>query len=284
MTRAMAAAFGEVHAVDISAEMIAAARRNLSDLPNVRLHKNNGFDLAELPDQSYDLAFSFIVFQHIPIPEAIENYVRDVYRCLKPGAVFKFQVQGDTSIRSAVDDTWVGAPLSLAGASALAERCGFELLDAIGAGTQYFWLWFRKPKRPWIPRALRQALRNLWTRTRSAVEKRVEIGFEPRSVRAGESYVVSLPRFAGQMIDIGFSLVAGDNHAPIAGVVARWCALDSQGRATITVPADHPTGTVWITRVRSRTRGGRWHPAQAAIHVSGAEHPPAGNPANSPSV
>ena len=66
MTRALAASFGEVHAVDISTEMIALAKRNLSDLRNVFLHKNNGIDLSEFPDQSLDFAFSFIVFQHIP--------------------------------------------------------------------------------------------------------------------------------------------------------------------------------------------------------------------------
>ncbi len=92
MTRAMAALFGEVHAVDISAEMIALAKHNLADLPNVHLYKNSGMDLSELPDRSFDFAFSFIVFQHIPDPGVIENYVREVHRCLKPGAVFKFQV------------------------------------------------------------------------------------------------------------------------------------------------------------------------------------------------
>lgn len=95
MTRAIAAAFAVVHAVDISAEMIALARRNLSDLPNVFLHKNNGVDLSGLPSHSCDFAFSFIVFQHIPSRDVIENYIREVYQCLKPGGIFKFQVQGD---------------------------------------------------------------------------------------------------------------------------------------------------------------------------------------------
>ena len=117
MTRAMAAVFGEVHAVDISAEIIALAKQNLSDLQNVFLYKNNGIDLAELPDQSCDFAFSFIVFQHIPILGVIENYVREVHRCLKPGAIFKFQLQGDTCLQSAQDETWVGVPLSLASKS-----------------------------------------------------------------------------------------------------------------------------------------------------------------------
>jgi hypothetical protein len=42
----------------------------------------------------YDFAFSTIVFQHIPSRDVIYNYVREVHRLLRPGALFKFQVQG----------------------------------------------------------------------------------------------------------------------------------------------------------------------------------------------
>jgi SAM-dependent methyltransferase len=267
MTRAIAASFGEVHAVDISAEMIAAAKRNLSDLRNVFLHKNNGIDLSEIPDQSCDFAFSFIVFQHIPIPGVIETYVR-------AGAVFKFQVQGDTGIQIAKDDTWVGVPMSLADARALAEGSQFELLCASGQGTQYFWLWFLKPKWPWIPKVIRSNAREVLTRMRSAIERPVAVAFSPQSVRAGESYGVRIPGFAGQVIDIGYELMAAQCPAPVTGVVGRWCQLDSRGEASIRVPAEHPTGTVRITKVRSRTKGSRWYRAEGAIPVAGTDQPP----------
>src|SRR5215831_19263414 len=189
MTRALAASFGEVHAVDISTEMIALAKRNLSDLRNVFLYKNNGIDLSELPGRSYDLAFSFIVFQHIPILAVIESYVREVHRCLKPGAIFKFQVQGNTVIKSARDETWVGVPISLADAKALAERCGFELIFSSGQGTQYFWLWFLKFKWPWIPKVIRSNTAEALIRVQKVIEigrfwfsKRVAVTFSPQSV------------------------------------------------------------------------------------------------------
>ena len=273
MTRALAASFGEVHAVDISAEMIAAAKRNLSDLGNVFLYKNNGIDLSRIPDRSCDFAFSFIVFQHIPIPGVIETYVREVYRCLKPGAIFKFQVQGTSGVRIARDDTWVGVPMSLADARALAGRCGFELLSASGQGTQYFWLWFLKRKWPWIPEAIRRNAREALLRVRNAIQKPVAIAFSPPSVRAGESYGVRIPGFAGQVIDIGYELTTGQSPAPVAGVVGRWCELDSRGEASILVPAEHPTGTVRITKVRSRTKTSRWYRAEGAIPVLGADEP-----------
>ena len=101
-------------------------------------------DLAVIPGGEYDFAFSTIVFQHIPSREVVENYVREVSRLLRPGALFKFQVQGDTSILTPETDTWLGVSFSDAEAVAMAERCGFEPRYRHGAGEQYFWLWFFK--------------------------------------------------------------------------------------------------------------------------------------------
>jgi SAM-dependent methyltransferase len=49
LTKALAALFGEVHAVDVSAEMIRLATEEVGALPNVRLYVNNGADLSALP-------------------------------------------------------------------------------------------------------------------------------------------------------------------------------------------------------------------------------------------
>jgi SAM-dependent methyltransferase len=144
VTRALAKRFGEVYAVDVSGEMVAQAQQGLRDYPNAHVYQNNGTDLTVLPEGPYDFAFSSIVFQHIPSREVIENYVREVHRLLRPGALFKFQVQGDTSIQTNPDDTWLGVPFSDEEAVAMAERCGFEPRYRHGAGQQYFWLWFFK--------------------------------------------------------------------------------------------------------------------------------------------
>ncbi len=144
LTRALANVFGEVHAVDISAEMVVLARKNLSDRPNAFVSQNDGASLSGLPSDAFDFAFSFIVFQHIPSYEIIESYVREVQRVLRPGRLFKFQVQGGAGMDPCGDDSWVGAPYSPEQARALAERCGFECRYDYGAGTQYYWLWFFK--------------------------------------------------------------------------------------------------------------------------------------------
>ena len=144
ITRALSENFGQVYAVDISGEMIRLAKEGLKDRNNVHLYQNNGADLTVLGDVPVDFAFSFIVFQHIPRREVIYSYVREVSRLLKPGGLFKFQVQGDATMLTSPEDTWLGVPFSDADAVAMAEACGFEPRYRIGAGSQYFWLWFFK--------------------------------------------------------------------------------------------------------------------------------------------
>jgi len=144
MTRALARIFGNVTGVDISDEMIRQARHNLSDLTNVTLEVVDGSALAPLTDGQFDFAFSFIVFQHIPSYDVIASYCKEVFRVLRPGSLFKFQVQGGTTNESEAD-TWVGVSFSGEDTSRLALATGFRIELSVGAGTQYYWLWFRKP-------------------------------------------------------------------------------------------------------------------------------------------
>jgi hypothetical protein len=85
--------------------MIARATKALADRPNAHVYQNNGKDLNVIPASDFDFAFSTIVFQHIPSREVIETYVREVSRLLRPGALFKFQVQGDCTLETTPDDT-----------------------------------------------------------------------------------------------------------------------------------------------------------------------------------
>jgi len=144
VTRALSELFGEVYAVDISGEMIRQAKQSLADRPNAHVFQNNGADLSVLGDIQVDFAFSYIVFQHIPSRDVIRNYVREVQRLLRPGGLFKFQVQGWCDMEAQPDDTWLGAAFSDEEAVAMAEGCGFEPRYRHGAGTQYFWLWYFK--------------------------------------------------------------------------------------------------------------------------------------------
>jgi len=147
ITRALAKFFGEVYAVDISGEMVERARMALRDYPNARVFQNNGRDLAVVREAAagapFDFAFSYIVFQHIPSRDVIESYVREVHSLLRPGALFKFQVQGYAGEEEQLRG-WHGVSYTEQQARELAERCGFEMRYNHGAGDQYYWLWFFK--------------------------------------------------------------------------------------------------------------------------------------------
>jgi SAM-dependent methyltransferase len=158
MTRALAQFFGSVYAVDISPHMVRQARQALRGFPNAHLFCNNGRDLSVVRRNWWDrfgiggklqldFAFSCLVFQHIPSREVVEKYVAEVHRLLKPGGLFKFQVQGVTAMEPEVDHTWVGYSFSREDARNLAENNGFELRYEKDAGEQYYWLWFFKKER-----------------------------------------------------------------------------------------------------------------------------------------
>lgn len=145
MTRMLARIFGRVTAVDVSQEMIERARMNLGPLENISLVLGDGATLSAIGDSTHDFAFPFLVFQHIPTREVTASYCREVHRVLKPGSLFKFQVQGSSRERSAPPDTWSGVSITEDDAASLCSETGFTFEHSSGAGSQYFWLWFRKP-------------------------------------------------------------------------------------------------------------------------------------------
>jgi len=138
MTRWLAKVFGEAHGVDVSGEMVERGRELLADVPNAHLHHGNGVDLSALSGMRFDFAFSFIVFQHIPSRKVVAGYVRETARRLRPGAWFKFQLQGDSSFTPPEHDTWLGAPFSETQAREMTLDAGLEPMRLTGAGSQYF--------------------------------------------------------------------------------------------------------------------------------------------------
>ena len=89
--RYLAPHVAELHAVDISGEMIARARERLAGFPNVHLREiGNDEFLIGFEAERFDLVFSFLVLQHLDREDAF-LYLRDAYRILKPGGVLFLQ-------------------------------------------------------------------------------------------------------------------------------------------------------------------------------------------------
>jgi SAM-dependent methyltransferase len=179
MTHGFAQLFGEVHAIDVSGEMIRQARERLGHLGNVHLYETSGSDLAPFADASIDFCFSFIVFQHVPSKDVIFNYVEETGRVLRPGGVFHFQVKGlpdpDVGVPPAIlalklayrrlvrrpglalwrrlrggptgfeSPAWIGISLTPAEVTVACEGAGLTVQKITGEGTQYMWITASRP-------------------------------------------------------------------------------------------------------------------------------------------
>ncbi len=74
----------ELHAIDVSGDMIQRARARLEGLPNVHLREvGNKEFLSAFDSGRFDLVFSFLVLQHLEREDAF-LYLRDAARVLKP--------------------------------------------------------------------------------------------------------------------------------------------------------------------------------------------------------
>ena len=93
-TRAFADMFGEVYGVDFSTAMIDKAKELNEGKRNLFFMTNNGVDLSAFEDNFFNCVFSFACFQHAASFRIIEGYIREIGRVLKPGGLFKFQVDG----------------------------------------------------------------------------------------------------------------------------------------------------------------------------------------------
>ncbi|MFV0282022.1 MAG: class I SAM-dependent methyltransferase [Rhodoblastus sp.] len=75
---------GKLNCVDLSADALAVARRNLASMANVVFH-NASVDAAPLPSGSQDFGYSLGVLHHVPNTSAA---IAACARMLKPGAPF----------------------------------------------------------------------------------------------------------------------------------------------------------------------------------------------------
>jgi SAM-dependent methyltransferase len=146
MTRFLAELFAEVHATDVSGEMIRLARSRLADLRNVEFHETSGYDFAALPSSYFDLVFSAFVFEHVPSVEVIRSNLRDAIRVLKPGGFLKFHVNSLTAFdfEEIEKDTWMGASLSEGAIRRFAEDVDAQIISLTGGGSKHCWTILRK--------------------------------------------------------------------------------------------------------------------------------------------
>jgi ubiquinone/menaquinone biosynthesis C-methylase UbiE len=146
--RPMSKVFGEIHGVDVSDEMVARARANLAGIPHAHPHVGRGSDLAQFADESFELVYSYAVFQHIPSGEVVFNYLREARRVLKTGGLLRVQINGLPD-SAAHYDTWSGVRISAGEISDFLREMDFQMFALEGASTQYMWITAMKRPKDW---------------------------------------------------------------------------------------------------------------------------------------
>jgi len=125
---ALAGEARSIVALDVSAAMVAEARRRTAGLANVTVVQGSGRDFADLPDASIDLILAVDNWPYLVQAGLVEAHLAEAHRGLRPGGdllVFNWSYRGDPA-------------LDVADAARLAEAHGFALLRA---GERPFRLW-----------------------------------------------------------------------------------------------------------------------------------------------
>ncbi|HVA59982.1 MAG TPA: class I SAM-dependent methyltransferase [Mycobacteriales bacterium] len=92
LTRALARYVRVVVGLDIAAPMIEQARRWNQDVAGCEFAVHTGTDLRGFDTASMDVVCSLFVLQHLASVPAIETYLREFLRVLRPGGVVMLQL------------------------------------------------------------------------------------------------------------------------------------------------------------------------------------------------
>jgi ubiquinone/menaquinone biosynthesis C-methylase UbiE len=92
VTRFFAHHFAEVVGIDVADTMVTKARELNAAITNCTFMVNDKENLELFRDNSFDLVYSYIVLQHVPSRQAIDTYVAEFLRILKPNGLLLFQL------------------------------------------------------------------------------------------------------------------------------------------------------------------------------------------------
>lgn len=157
LMKPMSRHFGEIHGVDISTEMIALAVERLRNVLHAHPHVAINSDLAAFASESFDLVYSYAVFQHIPSREVVLNYLSEAQRVLKPGGLLRCQLNGLPEA-AARYDTWSGVRIPAADLGSFCKAHDLQLLALEGENTQYMWMTALKRQKGWYAAHARPAV------------------------------------------------------------------------------------------------------------------------------
>lgn len=88
--------FLKIDGVDISASCLKYASELLEskNITNNKLFLCNGYDLANISSDAYDVVYSILVLEHICVHEIRNNYFKEFYRVLKNSGTISITMKG----------------------------------------------------------------------------------------------------------------------------------------------------------------------------------------------
>ncbi|MEK7462336.1 MAG: methyltransferase domain-containing protein [Patescibacteria group bacterium] len=141
LTEFFASEFKQANGVDISEKMVEEAKKRLQHIPNVSFVANDG-EHYPFEDNTFDLVFSYIVFQHMPSRAVILENFKEVKRVLKPAGIAKIQIRGG---RKVLKGSWFYGPsFTEAEAKQLATDAGLTIVKMGDDSIKRFFLWVKK--------------------------------------------------------------------------------------------------------------------------------------------
>jgi len=140
MTEFISGIYRKVIGIDISGEMIKQAKERINPLINIEFKETDGSTIP-LKDNTVDIAFSYLVFQHFKERSMVEKNFEEVYRVLKPGGIFKVRIRSD---KVDLDRWWGGVEYTEQSIGQLIKKIGYKLLKTEPVGDYGFWIWLKK--------------------------------------------------------------------------------------------------------------------------------------------
>lgn len=141
LTEFMAQDFKKVIGVDIAPTMIAQAKQRLGKLKNTVFLETDGKSIP-LPSNSVDVAFSYLVFQHIKDGTMAFNLLTDIFRVLKHGGIFKVLLRSDRQFD--MEAWWTGVDITKDQAETITNEIGFKTVKTADVDENSYWLWLQK--------------------------------------------------------------------------------------------------------------------------------------------
>ena len=109
----------------------------------------DGQTVQPIEDGVVDVAFTYIMFQHIPVEDVIVSYIRDVHRVLKPGGVFIMNGRDvprhwNSSAWATLGNSWHGCQCGPELVRRAIDGLSFTVVREEGVGTARYWATLQK--------------------------------------------------------------------------------------------------------------------------------------------